>query len=250
MKCGSCEKECPVHAISFPDGEFTLDREKCNACLNCTKVCYSLALHPAAREATVQEIVDIVGKDMEYFRQTGGGMTISGGECLLHPEFTNALTDEAHGRGITVALDTSGYASISTLLPLAEKSDCLLYDIKAIDEQVHEKHIGSSGKLILDNLEILAADKRINPKLWIRMPLVGDVNDSDELMEKSKSFFVRNGIRRVSLLPYHELGTAKYADLGNRQCTFKAPSPERVEEIRQFFTAAGINADISGNSNL
>ena len=249
QKCigdGACLNECPTGALhAGPDG-IEIDREICVDCLTCTTVCFAEALHPATKEYTVSEIMREVLKDKGYYEETGGGLTISGGECTTHPAFTEQLTDLAKENGITVAIDTCGYADPDYLKMIAGKADYLLYDMKSIHDDVHREYTGVSNVLILRNLEMLAAEPEVRNKIWLRMPLMHGINDTDEIIKETVAFAADNHLQRVTLLPYHELGTAKTKSLGKDVMKFEPPTEERMRRIALAFKSAGVLAEILG----
>lgn len=247
--CGNCVALCDEGALSFDGDAICINRKKCNGCMKCTEACFSGALHSTAKRYTVSEIIDIVIKDMSYYKLSKGGMTISGGECLAQPEFTDSLINEAKKQGISVALDTSGYSPKHILRPIAEKVDIILFDLKALCDDVHKEYTGTSNKLILANLQDLASDSIIRSKLWIRMPMIKGVNDNYDILKRTCKYLTDIGIKRVSLLPYHELGGAKYSGLGVTQRLFEPPTDEVLHKTMKMFNKAGIITDISGNSD-
>ena len=244
--CRHCMQLCPHKAISFPEGKFTRDETSCCSCFECASACPSNALRLAAKQMSVKEVLDVAEQDRKYYEKTGGGITISGGECLTQMEFTMALCDEAIRRGISVALDTSGMGDWQGLQALAKKVVCILYDMKAIDNEVHKKYTGISNEKILEHLRSLASDPDFNTKIHMRMPLIKDINDTKAIIDATCDFYVQNKLSTVTLLPYHEFGTSKYASIGQQTHSFAPPSDERLLEIWRQFEEAGIRTEISG----
>lgn len=245
--CHLCQAICPTDAISFPSGTLTVDWTRCNQCLECTNVCYANGLNAAGKRMTVEEVMEIARQDKDFYNHTGGGVTISGGELLCQPDFVMAILKACDQEGIRVVLDTSGYGDYQTLSDLASSAICthVLYDIKAIQNDLHLSLTGLGNDLILSNLKKLAANPLLLPKLLIRMPLLADINDGDELIRKTCELLLDNKLERVTLLPYHLLGVSKSRHVGKPQDVYEAPSKERLEEIRQYFESYGIHADIS-----
>ncbi len=250
IKCGYCISHCPKNAV-FVNSEnlIKINRNSCDSCMECTKICYAKALLPVAKEMTVSEIFHEVKKDMGFYETTGGGMTVSGGEMLAQPEFVNALVDAAESAGIPTCLDTSGFGNGDWLAKLAEKSNVthVLYDMKSIDDEIHQKYVGQSNAVILENLVRLSASPETCKKLQMRMPLVGGVNDSWEIIEKTAAFYKKHGIKRVTLLPYHNLGISKKKHIGGEQMEFVPPTDEHVDEIAAYFRSeADMDVEILG----
>ena len=204
------------------------------------------ALEIAGRKDAVTDILAEIEKDRIFYEQSGGGMTLSGGEPLAQPEFSLALLQACRAAGLHTTLDTSGLASWESLNKVAAAADLILYDLKMMDEAAHKKYTGVSNIQILKNLVDLAGmDKPIR----IRIPLAGGVND-DEANIKATIAFLRplTAVRRVDLLKYHKGGQEKYRNLGQELCfrIFAPPSEERMEEIRRSFTDAGFSVTIGG----
>ena len=245
--CKACLAVCKADAISFPSGNLEVDWTRCNQCLACAEVCFANGLNVAGKKMTVEEVMEIARQDKDFYNHTGGGVTISGGELLCQPEFVDAILEACAKEGIQVVLDTSGYGDYKVLSDLAGRSNCahVLYDMKAIRSDLHLALTGVGNDLILSNLKKMAADSNLLPKLIIRMPLLSDVNDGEELIRETCGFLTENNLREVTLLPYHRLGVSKSQHVGKEQEVFKAPSKERLEEIRQHFETNGIHAEIS-----
>lgn len=238
ISCGYCIGVCPKGAISMdPEEGIVIDREKCDVCLECVPTCYSGALRPVAKEMTAAEIVDRAEEDKEFYDSTGGGITLSGGEILARGEFVGDVIDEAAARGINVCLDTCGHWSGELLAALAKKPNVtdVLYDLKAADCDVHREYTGVGNELILSNLRALASDPETASKINVRMPVVAGVNDSDEMIEKAGKIVSESGVKKVTLLPYHDLGIVKARNIGAEQERFEAPSDERINEIAAYF---------------
>jgi len=245
--CQSCLAVCPKDAISFSSGTLEVDWIRCNQCLECTKVCYANGLNVAGKGMTVEEVMEIARQDKDFYAHTGGGVTISGGELLCQPDFVKAILTACEEEGIQVILDTSGYGDFQILSDLASQPNCthILYDIKAIRDDLHKVLTGVGNDLILSNLKKLAADPNLLPKLIVRMPLLSNVNDSEELMHDTCAFLLENKLQQLTLLPYHRLGVSKSQHVGKEQEVYQAPIKERLEDIQQYFESNGIHTEIS-----
>lgn len=250
IHCGYCIRECPKGAV-FINGEkeITIDRTLCDRCMECTKICFAEALQPVAKLMTIHEILNEVEKDRGFYETTGGGMTVSGGELLSQPDFVKTLVKEAGKRELRVCLDTSGYGDGDLLEELALMGHVtdILYDMKAMDDQVHRQCTGHSNQIILENLSRLAKRPEVNGKLQMRMPLVSGLNDMWKLIEETVAFYREHHIKRVTLLPYHNLGVSKQRHIGGQQKTFAPPTEAYVEQIRKYFEAeADMEVEILG----
>ena len=250
IHCGYCLEHCPEGALSAdPEGRICVDENRCSRCFKCADDCYAGALRRVAREMTPEQILHDVLQDKDFYDSTGGGMTLSGGEMLSHAAFCEALIDLAAAHGIRVCLDTSGYGDGDSLCRLAAKDNVtdILYDMKGIDDEIHRAYTGRSNALILENLRRLAADPRLRGKITMRMPLIAGVNDTAQIIEVTADLYRELGLRRVTLLPYHDLGSAKLRNLGGSPETFAPPSEERLAGIRQLFEEkCGMETEILG----
>ena len=216
--------------------------------MKCTEICYANSLDPVAEEMTPEQVMKYVKQDKGFYDHTGGGMTLSGGEMLAQPDFCEALIDLAEAEGIGVCLDTSGYGDGDRLMAMAKRATVtnILYDMKAIDNDVHKEYTGHSNELILENLQRLAADYEVLPKIMMRMPLIKGVNDTEEMIRKSGEFYMAHGLKDVFLLPYHTLGVTKTRNVGKKPETFEPPADERIEEIKSYFEGLGMKCEVLG----
>ena len=186
--------------------------ESCVICGKCTENCPAEARKLYGREYTADELHGIILADRDYYLATGGGVTFSGGECMLYPDFMAELAKKCVNSGISVAIDTAGnvpWSHFEKILPFA---DCFLYDIKALDPALHKAGTGADNRLILENLEhLIQAGKRI----IIRTPVIPGYNDGDEL-ERIKVYCAQRNLTH-ELLPYHSIGESKKAALAAMQ---------------------------------
>ncbi|MCC8060559.1 MAG: glycyl-radical enzyme activating protein [Clostridiales bacterium] len=244
--CGNCVKACRTGALRHMDGRVEIDQTRCAHCFQCVDHCYSEALRLAGKDMSVEDVMLPVRQDIGFYKRTGGGMTISGGELLSQADFAEALLDTAAAEGIGVALDTCGFGNGETLFRMAQKASFILYDMKAIIDEVHVAATGRSNKIILKNLIRLADDPEVNPKLLMRMPLIHNINDTEEIIQKTAEFYERHHLTRCTLFPYHELGISKYKSLGEEFENFQPPNSDRLHEIQQIFEDHGTHTDILG----
>ena len=182
------------------------------------------------QDVTVGEVMDEVMKDASYYRRSGGGLTLSGGECLGQPEFAAALLEAAHEMGITTAIESTAFAPFETIERLLPYLDYYLMDIKHINSAKHEEFTGRPNELILENAKRLAA--RLGSRLVIRVPVVPTFNATEaEILAIARFADSLPGVERIHLLPYHRLGMDKYTRLG-REYTLSGvvPSPKGVVE--------------------
>ena len=242
--CGKCVQRCPNGANTIVDGKAELDRSKCNACGICADWCITQARDIAGKEYTVKELVKEAEKDRQFYEESGGGITLSGGEVMSQDmDYIEQLCKILHNKGYSVNIDTCGYAPYEDYKRILPYVDTFLYDIKAMDKETHEKFIGVDNTLILENLKKLSADgARIN----IRIPTVVGVNATEEFMNDVVNFLKENSISvaQVNLLPYHNTGKHKYSKLDREYDTdgiMEKPSAESMELFQDIFVKNGFN---------
>ena len=211
--CKSCLEVCPEEALILKENRVVgIDRNRCNLCYQCAEVCPSRALEMTGRLMTVNEVMKVVCQDKLFYVNSGGGVTISGGEPLAQPEFLLALLKEAKRESLHTVLDTSGYAPWECIEKILDYVDMVLYDIKHPNSEKHLKWIGVKSKLIQDNLEKIRSNGKT--KIWIRIPIIPGVNNTMEEVKKLKEIIRKIDPMKVSLLPYHAWGRSKYEKLG------------------------------------
>ena len=212
--CGRCVAKCKQGANSIVDGKIVFDRSKCTACGVCTDWCITEARELAGKEYTVDALVKEAMKDKIFYEQSGGGVTLSGGEVMAsqHMDYVEEVCRKLHENGVSVFIDTSGYTDYENLKRILPYVDVFLYDIKVMDPEDHKKYIGVDNSLILENLKKLSDE---GAGLYIRLPIIQQVNATDEHIESVIHFLKENNIhaRQVNLLPYHDIGKGKYASL-------------------------------------
>ena len=242
--CGKCVTKCPNGANTMIDGKAELDRSKCTACGICADWCITQARDIAGKEYTVKELVKEAEKDRQFYEESGGGITLSGGEVMSQDmDYIEQLCRILHNKGYSVNIDTCGYAPYEDYKRILPYVDTFLYDIKAMDKETHEKYIGVDNELILENLKKLSADgARIN----IRIPTIVGINATEEFMMDVVNFLKENSISvaQVNLLPYHNTGKHKYSKLDREYDTeglMEKPSAESMELFKNIFVKNGFN---------
>ncbi|MFW9938621.1 MAG: glycyl-radical enzyme activating protein [Candidatus Thorarchaeota archaeon] len=209
--CGNCLDVCSPHAISLGQESIEIDRTKCNLCLKCEEICHNNVINSTGKKVSVDEVVVEAMQDEIFYINSGGGITISGGEPLFQPKFTLKLLKLFKERSIHTTIDTTGFASWEDFDEILNYTDLVLFDIKHLNSQIHFKFTGVKNEIILRNLE--NALKK-NVKIWIRVPVIPGFNNSAEYMEELAKFLRDKSVEKVSLLPYHEWGKHKYKFLG------------------------------------
>lgn len=232
--CGSCAEVCGSGAHVFSGQGHGIDREKCTFCGKCEKACPDDALKIYGREITVGGLVPILLEDREFYDVSGGGVTLSGGECLLQADFCAELLEKLKEEGISTAVDTCGYVKREELEKVIPFTDVFLYDIKAADSGVHESLTGVPNGLILDNLRYLDG---VGAKTEIRIPLVPGLNDG-EIPAIAEILRPLENVTGVRVLPYHDMAAAKYRALGlTPDTSARIPTEEDLNAAREILTA-------------
>ena len=179
-----------------------------------------------------------IAKDKPYYANSGGGVTFSGGECMLQIEVLTELLKCCKTEGIHTSVDTAGHVPFSHFKKIMPYTDLFLYDVKLFDHEDHKKHVGVGNDLILENLRKLLSAKA---NIWIRIPVIQGINDSMEQMEKIKAFLSSyDPPSKIELLPYHAMGENKYRAIGKDALHFQAPSPERLDQLKDVFSTLTI----------
>ena len=245
--CSTCVENCPQDALRLtPDGIVT-DTTRCDLCGICAQVCPTKAIEMSGRQVTVDEIMRTVRRETVTMDQSGGGVTISGGEPMMQSEFLIGLLDACGREGIHRAVDTTGLTRTETLLEVAKRTDLFLYDLKLMDPEKHATFTGVDNRLILDNLKTLAASgARIN----IRIPLILGVNADEDNIRQTAEFVasLAGDKKPVSLLPYHDIASHKYGKLGRQYDSggMAEPPPEDIAMAIRVFGEYGLEAVVGG----
>jgi len=246
IKCGRCVEACPQHAITIEGDIRRIHWGKCDYCMACVAVCSARSIERMGESMTVDAVMDTVGRDAGFYKNSGGGMTLSGGEPLQQWQFALQLLKRAKGRGFHTAVDTTGYADWEVIDQIMNYTDIMLWDVKHLDSAKHQESTGAPNTLILENLQ--KAVSRPKAKIWIRRPVVPDFNDSDETMEVFAKFAESLGpaVEKVSLLAYHKFGSTKYPATG-RVYTYQGAElieDERMEELKKLVESHNLKVDI------
>lgn len=247
IKCGSCIEACPVNAITVTaDGTIT-DPDLCKMCGKCAEACPTKAMEMSGKEMSVSEIMESIEKERVFFDQSGGGVTFSGGEPLIHAKMLVELLDRCGKLGIHRAVDTAGNVSTETIIDVAKHTDLFLYDLKMMDSVRHRKWTHSGNEKILYNLKAIA---RAGAHIIIRIPLIGGVNDTDENIEPTAKFIseLAGEKKEVHLLPYHKIAQNKYQKLGRADDfeIFNEPDKKALTRAITLFGQYEIKASIGG----
>lgn len=230
--CGACVDVCP-NKCHISDRAHILDRTLCIGCGACADVCPTGALRLAGKGMSVDEIMKEVIKDKSFYRASGGGLTVSGGEPLMNIDFLKELLKRARDEGIHTAVETCGYAPPEFVRRIAPFVDCFLFDYKVTDRQKHVEYTGRDQALILENLQYL---NEINAKIILRIPLIPAYNDTEDHVEGIRNLARKYpSIYKIQVLPYHPLGVSKERELGRPE---KEPIPVPDKSMLDSFIKA------------
>lgn len=245
--CGECFKRCPNKAIEATPQGRKYYRERCTLCGTCVEYCYAEATVMQGKIVSVEEVIEEVKKDMPFYENSGGGVTLSGGEPTMQPEFCIAILQESKKAGMHTALDTSGYTKFDILKEIIKYVDLILYDLKVIDPQKHKEYTGVTNEIIISNLK--EVDK-IDVPIEIRIPTIPGFTDSeDNLLATCELINSLRNVERIKMLPYHRLGEGKYArlDIEYKLKGLDAPNKARMEQITDFMKSK-LKSDIPVSS--
>ncbi len=255
-KCTQCLDACTKGAISpggttlnpatqEPIRHVHVERTICDNCGDCTLVCYRKALSMCGTDYTVEGLLERVLKDKPFYEQSGGGVTISGGEPLSQPEFVLRFLERLKANGIHTAVDTTGYTQYDIIKKLLPYTDLFLYDLKHMDSRQHKIATGVPNERILENAKNIAKD---GGKIQIRIPVIPDFNDSEESIRKTGMFCRSLGeaVTVIQLLPYHNLGVMKYQRLDDRKLVLEAgpPPDEKIRSLKTVLENLGLRVTV------
>ena len=245
LGCGTCLPFCDQGAIHEQAGGYATDFSRCRACGTCVAHCPSGARELVGRTIDADDLLREIARDVPFFDESGGGVTFSGGEPFVQPDFLEAMILGCRERGIHAAIDTCGMADPRVFARIARLADLVLFDVKAVDPAQHREVTGASNAVILENLRGLAERGQA---VRVRFPLVPGMTDSDANVADVGALLGRLGLRRVDLLPYHRAGLAKYERLGldPGPADLTPPAPARIEAAASRLSACGLEVHIGG----
>ena len=230
--CGKCAVVCENGAVSFDPttGKLAFEKEKCLFCGKCALYCPADAISVCGRLMDVGEVFSEVRKDKVFYETSGGGVTVSGGECMLRPDFVAELFSECRGEGIGTAVDTAGNVRWESFERVIRYTDLFLYDIKCITPETHRKFIGADNSRILENYRRLI---ELGCRVIVRVPMIVECNANDLEFAKISDFLHEIRPERVELLPYHAMGENKFSALGRgRAERFTPPDDDALKRYR------------------
>ena len=219
--CRKCKERCANNLAS------------CDLCGKCVLYCPQDAREICGKEYTADALLSVILKDKVFYDASGGGVTFSGGECMLQIDFLTEILRLCKENGIHTAVDTAGHVPYESFERILPYTDLFLYDVKCYDSEKHKRYTGVGNELILENLvRLLCSDKDV----WVRIPIVPSVNDSAQEMTAIRRLLDKHGSpKRVELLPYHTMGEHKYEAVGKRSQSFSVPSKEQMTLLENIF---------------
>lgn len=256
QQCGTCLTVCPREAVHPPipveearesDTYYKIDLQKCDKCMKCVEACPYGALTKVGEPLSIEEMLNEVERDFPFYVNSGGGLTVTGGEPADQPEYVLELLKKGKERGLHICLDTSGHCPWDVLEGMLDYVDIFLYDLKQLDTNKHKKATGVGNELILANLKRLLG---AGATVWIRIPVIPGFNDSPEYIESVAQFLkgLSPPVERVDLLPFHNYCQEKYRWLGLDWKFGETESLDQseVEPLKDILESHGIPTTIGG----
>jgi pyruvate formate lyase activating enzyme len=245
--CGACAEVCPQGAIQVIEGLARTDREVCIGCGECTGACPNEARNLMGSIASAQEVFEELAADEIFYQRSGGGVTLSGGEPLAQPRFATEVLRLCKESSIHTALDTCGHASWETVRQVLEYVDLVLYDLKHMDPEQHERYTGVTNEVILENAKRI---HQLGIPMLARVPVIPGYNDAAENM-MATALFIATELGEstgVHLLPYHRLGETKHVRMEqpDRPLATEPPRDEQMEEVREAIESFGLEVHLGG----
>jgi len=246
--CAACAAVCKNRAITFDKASASVktDRTLCSGCGECVAACAQAARELAGRYYTPEALLREVEKDEAFYRRSGGGVTVGGGEPTLQAAFVAGFLDLCRENHFHTAMETCAFAPWERFAPLLEKLDLVYIDLKHMDDKTHRAWTGASNRRILDNLQRAARQNDV----IVRIPVIPGFNDSVDNISESAKFVksLGNHVARLELLPYHLFGIHRYAELERGYALSSIPplSDEQMANLRDRARTAGIAVEIGG----
>lgn len=241
VKCGKCASVCDFNVHSFIDGEHIFKRELCASCGKCEKVCPASALEMSGYEISTEDVIAAVLRDKIFYDNSGGGMTLSGGEPMLQYEFALELMKKAKENGLHTCMETCGYAPWENYQKISEYTDIFLFDYKVTNPEKHKEYTGVTNEKILENLKMLDS---IGKSTILRCPIIPTLNDDTEhLLAIAKTANLLKNVIEINIEPYHPLGKGKSELLGKDYLLSELDFPSQ-EEIEKWIETVKSKTDV------
>jgi pyruvate formate lyase activating enzyme len=244
--CGKCLETCPNNAIAPGENVYRIHHDRCDSCGACVDSCPYNALVRYGEIMTVADVWDKVKRDKMFYDESGGGVTVSGGEPLLNAGFVKELFELCRNEGINTCVETCGLVNQEALLEVLPLIDLFLFDLKHVDPTIHKQYTGQSNKIILKNAAFLV---QAGANILFRQPLITGVNDSPDHIREVAGFLhgLGENALNLQLMPYHRLGQDKYKALclTYNMAKTKIMTSEEIDAVRNAYLEQGINCSIS-----
>lgn len=244
QQCLKCVETCENSAISQVNGVIQMDRDLCQLCMSCVENCPSGSLEITGESISIDKVITECSRDELFYKNSGGGITLSGGEPLSQPEFAINFLQKCKEKALNTALDTSGYAKWEVMEKVLEYTDVILFDLKHLDPDFHYQGTQVKNRAILENLKKAAESKLA--RIWIRIPVIKDYNDSKEYMQTLAKTIKEIRVEKISLLNYHEWGKPKYMFLGREYPLngLEAIDEKKLEDLKSIMESEGVPVTI------
>ena len=240
--CGACERTCPNGAVIKTENGYNRDRTLCTDCGLCTTVCPSKARVMSGQRMTVKEVMDIVNRDNLFYANSGGGITFGGGEPTAAGDFLLELMKACASKGYHICVDTCGVCNTKQFAKVIQMADMLLFDCKHMNPQEHRRLTGLDNAVILENLhQALTSGKDVH----IRIPLMPNLNDSEENIQALAEFLHPYGKKEVDILPCHAFGASKYDALNLPRPAMQAYTPSELKKVLERFEHYGLQVTLA-----
>ncbi|MBI5967802.1 MAG: glycyl-radical enzyme activating protein [Deltaproteobacteria bacterium] len=254
VRCGKCVKACESGNLTLESGEngretsLRINRRECRGCGQCVSACPNEAMRLAGYEISYEEVFEIIKKDFPFYFNSGGGVTLGGGEPTAQPEFALGILKKCKSLNIHTAMETCGYVAWGVFNQLLDYLDLVFFDIKHIHPERHKNFTGVSNKKILNNVKQLLKKE---VRTILRIPLVTGINDDFQEIEGIANFLIgidHKGLQHIELLPYHKLGVAKYEYLQRKYdlIHLEPPSQRHVMNLKDLMISFGFSTRIQG----
>ena len=239
--CGKCLEACEYGAIDMSGQRHRIIYDNCTACGKCAQACPPQAIRMDGKEMTAEEVVEVVRRDSSYYRSTGGGVTVSGGEILTQPDFTAEILRIAKDAGIHTCVETSGYGDWEKLEAILKQTKIAYIDLKHMDSERHKDLTGLPNDRIVENIKRAAASGLC--RVVLDLPAIPGLNDTRENMKAMAEFMHSVGLKDLKYLNFHKLGQHEYEELGMEYPVkdLESNTPEKDEENKEYFRELGIN---------
>lgn len=237
-KCGQCVKVCKMSAHSIKNGHHMFDRTKCVQCFACVENCPSKSLYSGSYNILIDDLVDILSQDYDFYELSRGGITLSGGEPIIQRQRVETLIGKLKKKKINIAVETALNYKFDNLSSLLEAVDLFIVDLKAVSKNLHQKYTGVGNELILDNIIRLSDIK----KIWVRIPVIPEINVSLSEIRKMGDFLKNIKAEKVELIPYHKMGISKYNIYGMeyKLKEVKTPTKDYIKAMIEILSKYGL----------